>query len=63
MMNLLWLPCATTILAFDAPCNNNNTTQQQQVKRNLATQLDEGARQRNHEMQHYLDIVERNMQL
>jgi hypothetical protein len=62
MMNLLWLPCATTILAFDAPCNNNNTTQQQ-VKRNLATQLDEGARQRNHEMQRYLDIVERNMQL
>lgn len=56
MMNLLWLPCATIILAFDAPCNNDNTTQQE-VKRNLATQLDEGARQRNHEMQRYLDIV------
>jgi hypothetical protein len=49
-------------LAFGAPCNNDNTTQQE-VKRNLATKLDEGARQKNHEIQHYLDIVERNMQL
>lgn len=33
MMNLLWLPCATIILAFDAPCNNDNTTQQEVNKR------------------------------
>jgi hypothetical protein len=50
-------------LAFDAPCNNDNTTQQEEVKRNLATQLDEGEMQRNHEMQRYLNIVERSMQL
>jgi len=33
MMNLLWLPFATIILAFDAPCNNDNTTQQEVNKR------------------------------
>jgi len=31
--NLLWLPCATIILAFDGPCNNENTTQQEVNKR------------------------------
>jgi len=42
---------------------HNPTRGQQEVKKNLATQLDEGARPRNHEMQRYLNIVERNMQL